>query len=115
MRHGNCDATSCKPGIGNCFSLPIVKTVRYHEYGKLVSLNNPVPYVFGHSATSASYVPEDKGAQVGADYTCGQIHLYMEGSPVEPKTPNTLECDGSQQDHLTSRVVAQHYSSATLV
>jgi len=115
MRHGNCDATRCKPGIGNCFSLPVVKTVRYQGYGKLVSLNNPIPYVFGHSPTYVSYVPEVKGAQVGTEYTCGQIHLYMEGSLVEIKTPDTLECDGPQHDRLTSRVVAQRCSSATLV
>jgi hypothetical protein len=51
MRHGNCDATCCKPCVGNCFSLTVVKTVRYYGCGKLVSLNNPIFHVFGHSPT----------------------------------------------------------------
>jgi len=55
------------------------------------------------------HVPEGL-EQVAVRYACGQLCVYMQGSPVE-----TSEPEWRQQDRPAACVVAQQHSSATYV
>jgi len=55
-------------------------------------------------------------AQVGIEYTCGQLYMYVQGSPVGiPNYSNTMETVRPQHDRPFACVIAQQYSSATVV
>jgi hypothetical protein len=55
-------------------------------------------------------------AQVGIEYTCGQLYTYVQGSPVGiPGSSNTLETVRPQHDRRFACVISQQYSSATVV
>jgi hypothetical protein len=41
--------------------------------------------------------------------------MYIQGSPVEIQTPNTLALDRPQYDHSAACVIAQQYSSTSFV
>jgi hypothetical protein len=62
----------------------------------------------------SSYVPEGP-AHFGTEYTCGKLHVYVQGSLNWNTKWNTLECDRPQHGHPASCIIAQHYSSATFV
>ena len=55
-------------------------------------------------------------AQVGIEYTCGQLCTYVQGSQVGiPGSSNTLETVRPQHDRPFACVIAQQYSSATVI
>ena len=59
--------------------------------------------------------PKSNFAQVDIEYICGQMHVYLQESPNEIETPNTLEPDQPQHDRLAASVIAQQYSSTIFV
>jgi hypothetical protein len=50
-------------------------------------------------------------AQVGTEYTHGQLYVYIQGSPVEIQTPAHWKLSG----RLAACVIAQQYSSSVFV
>ena len=49
------------------------------------------------------------------EYIYGQQYTYIQGSPVQILTCNTLETDWMQHDRHTACVIAQHQSSTTFI
>ena len=68
-----------------------------------------------HNLHSESSSAKSNFGQVGTEYTCGQICMYIEDSPAEIITPNTSGSDGPQQDRPAACVIIQQYSSAIYV
>jgi len=54
-------------------------------------------------------------ALVGTDYTYGHLDMYIQDSPADIQTLNTLEPDRQQRDRPSACVIAQQYSSVTSV
>ena len=53
--------------------------------------------------------------RVGTEFTYGQMRMCAEDSPANNQTPNTLQRDRPQHDGPATCVIAQQYSSATII
>lgn len=80
------------------------------SYSKLIGMDIPF-YTLLY--LRSSYVLEGSSL-VGIHYTCSQLHMYVQGSLIHFQTA-ILELDWPQHDHPTASVIAQQYSSVTLV
>jgi len=53
--------------------------------------------------------------EIRSQHTFVILYMYIQGSPVEIQTRNTLALDRPQYDRSTACVIAQQYSSTTFV
>jgi hypothetical protein len=69
-------------------------------------------------ALGSSYIPKIRRksnfSQVKIGYTKDQLYMYVQAGPVEIKIP-ALEPDRPMNDHPIANVIAQQYSSLTLM